>query len=63
MSYEISGKTYRAYFASGFGQQSIIVIPELKMVVVFVQQHYDSMPEGNRMTMDLMQKYILSAAI
>jgi CubicO group peptidase (beta-lactamase class C family) len=63
MSYETGGKMYSAYFASGFGQQSIIVIPELQMVVVFAQNHYDSMPEGNRMTMDLMQKYILSAAI
>ncbi|HYD21185.1 MAG TPA: serine hydrolase [Flavipsychrobacter sp.] len=63
MSYEINGKQYPAYFASGFGQQSIIVIPDMQMVVVLAQQHYDSMPEGDRLTSELMNKYILSAAL
>ena len=40
------------YYATGFGLQRIFVLPALDMVIVTTQQHYDSMPQGEKWTND-----------
>lgn len=61
-SYEQDGKKYDAWYASGFGQQAIIVIPSLQMVIVYAQHHYDSMPEGERLMNEQVSRFISAAA-
>ncbi|HNE46822.1 MAG TPA: serine hydrolase, partial [Chitinophagales bacterium] len=36
------------YYATGFGLQRIFVIPTLDLVVVMTQQHYETMPQGEK---------------
>lgn len=60
-TYEYNGSKYEAWYASGLGLQAIIVIPSLQMVVVYCQQHYDSMPEGERIMTDQVTRFISAA--
>lgn len=36
------------YYATGFGLQRIFIFPSLDLVVVMTQQHYETMPEGEK---------------
>ncbi len=36
------------YYATGFGLQRIFVFPTLDLVVVMTQQHYETMPQGEK---------------
>lgn len=38
------------YYATGFGLQRIFVFPTLELVVVMTQQHYETMPQGEKWT-------------
>ena len=43
------------YFATGFGLQRIFVFPALELVIVLTQHYYDTMPQGNKMTNQLLK--------
>ena len=46
----ISLNNHHGYCASGFGLQKIFVFPKFDLVVVMTQQHYQTMPEGEKWT-------------
>ncbi len=43
------------HYATGFGLQRIFVFPKLDLVVVMVQHHYETMPEGEKLTNQLLE--------
>ena len=52
---------YQSFYASGFGLQRIIVIPELEMVIVFTQNWYHDQPEGNKQMMKILNEFLIKA--
>lgn len=52
--------TETCYYATGFGVQRMYVFPQLNLVVTMVQQHYRSMPEGDRATRNILNEIIES---
>lgn len=46
------------YFATGFGLQRIYVFPTLDLVVVMTQQHYETMPQGEKWTNQFLTKLL-----
>jgi CubicO group peptidase (beta-lactamase class C family) len=46
------------YYATGFGLQRIFVFPTLDLVVVMTQQHYESMPQGEKWTSQFLTKLL-----
>lgn len=46
------------YVATGFGLQRIFVFPKLDLVIVTTQQHYETMPEGNKLTRQLVNEIL-----
>ncbi|MEN8247643.1 MAG: serine hydrolase [Bacteroidota bacterium] len=52
---------YEAFYASGFGLQRIIVIPQLEVIIVFTQNWYQNQPRGNKQMLRILNDYILEA--
>lgn len=46
------------YYATGFGLQRIFVFPTLDLVVVMTQQHYETMPQGEKWTNQFLTKLL-----
>lgn len=53
---------YTCFYATGFGVQRIFVVPQANLVVVTTQHNYQTMPQGNKLTEELMAN-ILDAII
>jgi CubicO group peptidase (beta-lactamase class C family) len=60
-SYHVGSKTYRAFYASGNGGQSVIVIPELDLVVMFTAGNYGNFPTWRKFGDELVPTYIIPA--
>ena len=43
------------YYATGFGLQRIFVFPTLDLIIVLTQSHYETMPQGNELTSQLLE--------
>lgn len=61
--YDIHGKRYNSYLATGNGGQKISIWPELKMITVFTGGNYNSYAVYGRQTPpnEMIPKYILAA--
>ncbi len=46
------------YYATGFGLQRIFVFPTFDLVVVMTQQHYETMPQGEKWTNQFLTKLL-----
>jgi CubicO group peptidase (beta-lactamase class C family) len=53
-------ESYPYYYATGFGLQRVFVFPTLSLVIVTMQQHYTTMPDGQRLTEKMLKAIINS---
>lgn len=53
---------YPYYYVSGFGLQCLYVFPSLDLVVVMTQQHYETMPQGEKWINNFLEKLLASIA-
>ncbi|MDX5442173.1 MAG: beta-lactamase family protein [Hymenobacteraceae bacterium] len=49
---------YPCYYATGFGLQRLFVFPTLNLVIVMTQQHYKTMPQGEKWTNRFLMKLL-----
>ena len=56
----MSSQDKACYYATGFGLQRIFVFPTLELVVVLTQHHYETMPEGDKLTKKLLDDLLLA---
>ena len=57
--YEVDGKSYSAYQAAGNGGQTLTVIPDLDLIVLFTGGNYNQGPVWWKWGDDLIPKYII----
>jgi CubicO group peptidase (beta-lactamase class C family) len=60
-SYRLGAKTYRTFEAQGNGGQSLIVVPDLDLVIMFTGGNYNQGPVWWAWGDQLVPKYILPA--
>ncbi|MBM3301470.1 MAG: serine hydrolase, partial [Deltaproteobacteria bacterium] len=59
--FSVGGRVYHTYFAAGWGEQLMFVIPQEKMVVLFFGEYYTTGPR--RSIQALMSDYVLRSCI
>jgi CubicO group peptidase (beta-lactamase class C family) len=59
--YQLGGKQYRAFYASGNGGQLVIGIPALDMVIMFAAGNYSDGRTWSKFRDELVPKFILPA--
>ncbi len=58
----VGEQSYRTYGAGGNGGQTVTVIPELDLVVMFTGGNYGDRRTWNKFAQELLPQYILAAA-
>jgi CubicO group peptidase (beta-lactamase class C family) len=59
--YFLNNQQLPCFYVTGFGLQSIYVFPTLDLVVVFTQQQYRSMEQGEKQTQQIIEEFVLTA--
>jgi CubicO group peptidase (beta-lactamase class C family) len=57
--FSVNGKQFHSYFAAGWGEQMMFIVPEENMIVLFFGEYYDHSPQLS--VHSLMSQYILKA--
>ena len=59
--FEIDGQQVRAYAARGYGQQVLMVIPELDLVIAVFSHAWDEAPDEVTQVFELIDRFIIAA--
>jgi len=59
--FERDGQDLSTFAARGWGQQTVMVIPELELVVAINSNDYDARPDGVNQVFGLIDRFILPA--
>jgi CubicO group peptidase (beta-lactamase class C family) len=57
--FNVNGKQFHSYFAAGWGEQLMFIVPEENMIVLFFGEYYNQSPQVS--IHSLMNQYILKA--
>jgi CubicO group peptidase (beta-lactamase class C family) len=57
--FNVNGKQFHSYFAAGWGEQLMFIVPEENMIVLFFGEYYNHSPQVS--IHSLMNQYILKA--